>query len=108
MTATFLRIFAAQESRDHRPAAGNGRSVRSSRDDSEQGAAGGCALPERLAAADVLWTRLRGERPDHDVGPGAAGAVGDDAGSGRDQGATAAELRDGARRGRSLCRSTYD
>ena len=69
----------AQESRDHRPAAGDGRSVRSHRDDSEQGAAGGCALPERLAAADVLGTRLRGERPDCDVGPGAAGAVGDDA-----------------------------
>jgi NAD(P) transhydrogenase len=67
----------------------DGRGLRSYRDDSEQGAARGGALPERLAAAFVLWTRLRRERPDHDVGPGAAGDSGDDAGSGRDQGAIA-------------------
>jgi hypothetical protein len=59
----------------YRPAAGHGSGVRSYRDDSESGAARGCALPERLAAAIVLWTRLRGEGPDHHVGSDAAGTV---------------------------------
>src|SRR5260221_11326391 len=103
-----LRGKNAQAGRDHRPAADDGRGVRSYRDNSEQSTARGGALSERFARANVLWTWLRGERPDHDVGSGAAGAGGDDAGSGRDQGAAAAELLAGNGRRRYFSRSTDD
>src|SRR5258708_4280946 len=98
----------AQAGRDQRPAADDGRGVRSYRDNSEQGPARGGALSERFARANVLWTWLRGERPDHDVGSGAAGAVGDVAGRGRDEGAAPAELREGTPRRQLFWRSTYD
>ena len=84
-----------------------GGTVRSHRDDSQQSAARGRTLPQRTAAAVFLRARLRGERPDHDVGPGAAGDRGDDAGSGRDQSAAAAKLRDCAGRRCALCRSAH-